>query len=140
MSAYESHNGNVRSGRAEFAAGTGLCFLIIALIILRQFLIGPLGGGGPASHAGAGLGEIALIIGVIWLFTIAGITRFVYRGHPMRWLKIASITYLLLLGLSVVLGFIDGAGAAIMVIILLSVGLVLSLFLLLMYFIAWSRA
>ena len=85
------------------------------------------------------MGEIALILAIVCFFVNAGITRVVYRAYPIRGIKIASITYLVLLGLSLLAGFIDLAAAALMVVLLLTGGLLASLLLLMVYIIAWSR-
>ena len=120
---------HVFSGTAELAIGFLSCFLIVALIILRLATVGPLGGHGPASHAGAGFGEIALILGVICLCSTITFTRLVYRTSPKRWLKIASVLYLVMLVMWIGFGFIETGGALLMIALQLLVGVALSIIL-----------
>jgi len=120
---------HVISGTAELAIGFLSCFLIVALIILRLATVGPLGGHGPASHAGAGFGEIALILGVICLCITTTFTRLVYRTSPKRWLKIASVLYLVMLVMWIGFGFIETGGALLMIALQLLVGVACSIIL-----------
>lgn len=129
------------SAGAEVAIALGVCVFICAVILVYLLNFGPIfGGNGPASHAGAGLGEIATIIFLIGLFTCGIITRLVYRARPIRWIKLVSIVYLILLVFWIGVGFIVDPAVVFFMAIQLVVGVVASILLGLSYLVSrmWS--
>jgi hypothetical protein len=115
------------------------CAFTVLGIIFSMFTIGPIGGKGPASHAMAGIAELAIAIGVIVLTVTIIITRLIYRAWSLRWLRIAAIIYLILIALSLSLGFIDVLVGALGVAISLIAGLAVSLLLGVAYFVRRLR-
>src|SRR5687767_4715074 len=95
------------SSVVETALWLFACAFTILGIISSMFTFGPIGAEGPASHAMAGVVELAIMTGVVCLTMTIIITRMVYRSWPLRWLRTAATIYLLLIALSLGLGFIS---------------------------------
>ena len=119
----------------ELGIGLGVCCLIAGVIILRLLIVGPMGSNTAASHAGAGLGEIILILAVFSLGITVTFTRLVYRVWPVRRLKVASVVYVVLLLLWIGLEFIE-VGGLLMLALQLFVGLIASVLLMIVRLVA----